>query len=247
MGRLQADGNLEYLGRVDHQVKVRGYRIELGEVEAVLLEHAAVQAAAVVAVKANGEGAEQQLVGYLVVAPEKEVTVGQLRSYLKERLPEYMVPRQLVLLAELPLTAHGKVDRKALAASGPVSPAAETEYIAPVSEVEQIIATIWQEVLAVDKVGLNDNFFDLGGHSLLLIKLQARLQEALDGDLSIVNLFEYPTINLLCQYLAQKEKPSASRDQTDGRLEMLRAGRARQELQLKLRNRLRPQDPAETR
>jgi acyl carrier protein len=194
LGRMREDGNLEFIGRVDHQVKVRGYRIELGEVEAVLREHPEVQVAVVLAAATAAQPPQQQLVGYVVAAPETQPTAQQLRSYLKERLPAYMVPAQLVLLAELPLTAHAKVDRKALAALVLPSLTAETDYVAPTTELEQRVAAIWQEVLAVDKVGLTDNFFDLGGHSLLITKLISRLRRDFHIEIPLLTIFRAPTV-----------------------------------------------------
>jgi acyl-coenzyme A synthetase/AMP-(fatty) acid ligase len=156
VGRYRADGELEYVGRRDEQVKLRGYRIELGEVEAVLREHSEVSEAVVIM---RAEGGDQQLVAYVVGG---EAGAVELREYLRERLPEYMAPSAIVRLAELPLTANGKVDRRALPA--PERRAIAAGYVGPRSPVEETVAGIWANVLGVEKVGIHDNLFELGGH-----------------------------------------------------------------------------------
>ncbi len=201
--RQRADGELEYVGRMDQQVKVRGYRIELGEIEAVLSRHEAVQEAVVVA--RTEAGGEQRLAGYVVPQTTGDetgtVATSELRAYLRERLPEYMVPQTLVLLAELPLTPNGKIDRKALPApEGPGSQEMLT-YVAPRTELEQQIAGIWQTVLGVEKVGMHDNFFDLGGHSILLIEASSKLRLALQRELSVVDMFRHPTVSAMAEFL----------------------------------------------
>jgi hypothetical protein len=201
--RQRADGELEYVGRMDQQVKVRGYRIELGEIEAVLSRHEAVQEAVVVA--RTEAGGEQRLAGYVVPQTTGDetgtVATSELRAYLRERLPEYMVPQTLVLLAELPLTPNGKIDRKALPApEGPGSQETLT-YVAPRTELEQQIAGIWQTVLGVEKVGMHDNFFDLGGHSILLIEASSKLRLALQRELSVVDMFRHPTVSAMAEFL----------------------------------------------
>ncbi|HEY9013807.1 MAG TPA: non-ribosomal peptide synthetase, partial [Gemmatimonadales bacterium] len=172
MVRWLDTGELAYVGRGDAQVKVRGFRIELGEIEAVLASHAAVREAVVV-LKADKSG-EQRLVAYLVC--EKQPASSELRSYLQERVPEYMVPQVFVSLERLPLTANGKVDRGALPepdvtslapGSGYLAPRTAADYIAPRTAVEEIVASIWSQLLDVERVGVTDNFFELGGHSLL--------------------------------------------------------------------------------
>jgi acyl carrier protein len=173
--RYRADGNLEYLGRLDHQVKVRGFRIELGEVEAVLLEHPRV-AQAVVVVREERVG-DRRLVAYFVSGVERGVTVTELRKHLRARLPEYMVPQHFVELEGLPLMPNGKLNRRALPVPFSVE-AAEEAYVAPRTEMEARVAAIWREVLGIERVGVHDNFFDLGGHSLLTIKVATRIEEA---------------------------------------------------------------------
>src|SRR5215208_932476 len=195
--RWRADGRLEYLGRSDQQVKIRGHRIELGEVEAALNEHELVRAGVVVARAGAGPGADQQLIAYIVPAnadEEKRELNRVLRQHLQERLPDYMVPNLFMELERLPLTASGKVDRRAL--PEPPSYCAETGgiYEAPLTTVEEVLCHIWAEVLRLDQVGINDNFFELGGHSLLATRLLGRVQNAFEVRLTLRSLFEARTV-----------------------------------------------------
>jgi amino acid adenylation domain-containing protein len=190
--RYLPDGRLEYLGRLDHQVKVRGYRIELGEIEAALLRQPAIRQAVVVARQESET--EQRLVAYVVAEQETEFKVSEARQALRKQLPEYMVPQVVVILEEMPLTANGKVDRRRLPAPEQARPELEKAYVAPGNEVEQQIAAIWQEVLHVERVGIHDNFFDLGGHSLLATQVVSRIRDALRTELPLRNIFETPTI-----------------------------------------------------
>ena len=202
LARYRADGIIEYLGRIDHQVKIRGFRIELAEIEAVLSQHPKVRECAILA-KCD------RLIAYAVLHPGETLTVSELRNYLAEKLPGYMVPSGLVTLDEMPLTVNGKVDRQALPAQESLRPELEVAYVAPQTELEQIIATIWQEVLHLEKVGIYDNFFDLGGHSLLIVQVHSRLQARLERNISMVEMFKYPTIELLANHLSfnREEKP----------------------------------------
>ncbi|HEX5726159.1 MAG TPA: non-ribosomal peptide synthetase, partial [Longimicrobiaceae bacterium] len=190
--RWRADGAIEYLGRLDFQVKVRGFRIELGEIEAVLRGHESVTDCVVVA---RAEAGEQRLVAYIV----GEAVVEALRAHVRRSLPEYMLPSAFVFLDTLPLTSNGKLDRKALPAPELVS--AEVSYVAPRRPLEAAMAGIWAEVLGCARVGVNENFFDLGGHSLLLVRVQARLHETLDRKIPIVDLFRFPTVAALAEHL----------------------------------------------
>jgi amino acid adenylation domain-containing protein len=194
--KWRADGNLEFLGRADHQVKIRGFRIELGEIEAVLQQHAEVEHAVVVA-REDGS-AERRLTAYVVARGRQEETARTLREYLKEKLPGHMSPAYYVFLDRLPLTQNGKVDRKAL--PNPEQPAAAV-YVAPRTSIQQLIAKIWQEALAVERVGLDDNFFDLGGHSLLVARVRFTLREKLGRDVALVDFFTYPTVRALAHRL----------------------------------------------
>lgn len=202
LARYRADGIIEYLGRIDHQVKIRGFRIELAEIEAVLSQHPKVRECAILA-KCD------RLIAYAVLHPGETLTVSELRNYLAEKLPEYMVPSALVTLDEMPLTVNGKVERQALPAPESLRPELEVAYVAPQTELEQIIATIWQEVLHLEKVGIYDNFFDLGGHSLLIVQVHSRLQARLERNISMVEMFKYPTIELLAKHLSfnREKKP----------------------------------------
>ncbi|MGH9933378.1 MAG: non-ribosomal peptide synthetase [Pyrinomonadaceae bacterium] len=198
--RHRSDGKIEYLGRADGQVKLRGYRVELREVEAALLGHGGVKEAAVVV---REEGSEKQLVGY-VVGADGSVKAVELRAYLKQRLPVYMIPSTFVFLPALPLTSHGKVDRKALLALDLPLPASELAYVRPRTALEKAITNIWGAVLQIDKLGMNDNFFDLGGTSLTLIQVRSKVRETLNKEIPLIELFEYPTISELARHLSQK-------------------------------------------
>jgi amino acid adenylation domain-containing protein len=177
LGRFLPDGRLEWLSRLDHQVKVRGHRIELGEIESVLAQHAAVERAVVLAKGRPGE--EQRLIGYLVAAGGMEPTATELRKHLKAVLPAYMVPAAFVFLDEFPLTPSGKVDRKALDRLESRRQADEDAYQPPRTPTEAFLAELWRELLSVERIGLRDNFFDLGGHSLLAMKVIARVEKGI--------------------------------------------------------------------
>jgi amino acid adenylation domain-containing protein len=200
--RYRADGALGFLGRIDHQVKLRGFRVELGEVEAVLASHPAVRASAVVALADRRE--DLRLVAYVVVNAEASVpgTPAELRAFLKKALPDSMVPSSFVSLAALPLTPSGKVDRRALPAPDGASLGSGAELAAPATAVEEVLAEIWRKVLGVTRVGRHDNFFDLGGHSLLLAELRQRLQERFGRELSMVEMFRHATVAAMAEHLA---------------------------------------------
>ena len=199
--RRRADGNVEYLGRADDQVKIRGYRIEPGEITAVLREHAEVKEAIVLV--QHDTGGEKRLVGYVVAkAREEELKQSELRSYLQERLPDYMVPARLALVDHIPLLPNGKIDRKSLLAADLTE---ETEsYVAPRNAVEEIVANIWGEVLGVKQVGVEDNFFELGGHSLLATQVIARTRDVFGVEIPLHLLFESPTVAGLSDRLREQ-------------------------------------------
>ena len=204
LARYLPDGNIEFLGRIDNQVKIRGFRIELSEIEAVLSQHPAVKETIVIA----GEDVpdDKYLVAYIVPKQEQipmedvQSFASLLRQFLKEKLPEYMVPRAYMVLESLSLTANGKVDRHAL-------PIPETitfhnlDYVAPRSQVEELLAQIWAKVLGKEQVGVHDNFFELGGHSLLATQLTSRIRDTFQIDLPVRNLFEAPTVEQLAKYI----------------------------------------------
>ncbi|HEV3048878.1 MAG TPA: non-ribosomal peptide synthetase, partial [Longimicrobium sp.] len=188
LGRWRADGALEFLGRTDFQVKVRGFRIEPGEIEAALREHGGVRECAVLA---REDAGERRLVAYVVGDVEAEA----LRAHARRSLPEYMVPAAFVTLEALPLTPNGKLDRKALPAPD-FAPSAEC-YVAPRTPVEEVLAEIWAEVLRLERVGVHDSFFDLGGHSLLIIRLLADIRATFDLEISIRTVFSKPTLEAM--------------------------------------------------
>ncbi len=198
LARYLPDGSIEFIGRNDSQVKVRGHRIELGEIEAVLRQHEKVRQA-VVAVR-EGARAEVRIVGYVVGEGAEVVDAGELRRMVSERLPDYMVPSFLVVIDELPLTRNGKVDLNALPAPEAVRTAPDEHYVAPRNEIEQAITRVWQEALGVERIGVHDNFFDAGGHSLLMVQVHNKLSEAFGKEISIVEMFAKPTISALAQY-----------------------------------------------
>jgi surfactin family lipopeptide synthetase A len=214
IGRYMTDGNIEFLGRIDQQVKIRGFRIEIGEIENTLRQHQQVQDAVVVAVP---QGADRKLIAY-VVGHDGPVLVHELRSFLQKRLPDYMLPAAFAVLADLPRTPNGKVDRQALPGLENLGAEAGLPYSAPQTEVERSIAGVWQEILALKRVGLNDNFFDLGGHSLLLVQVHDRLERLLKVKISLVDLFRYPTIESLAEFLGVVETASTRLDRAEERV-----------------------------
>jgi amino acid adenylation domain-containing protein len=202
MARYLEDGNIEFVGRVDGQVKIRGFRIELGEIEAALSRHERVRECVVVA--RDDDAGEKRLVGYIVDGEGEPLSTGELREHLKHQLPEYMIPTAFIMLDELPLTHNGKVARESLPAPDHARPELDSVYVAPQTEVEKLIADVWQDVLKIERVGTHDNFFDLGGHSLLVVQVQRRLQETFNQELPITEMFKYPTISALSNRLYQE-------------------------------------------
>jgi amino acid adenylation domain-containing protein len=227
--RWRADGNLEYLGRFDHQVKVRGFRIEPGEIETALRALPGVEDAVAV-VREDTPGA-RRLVAYFTAAPGAPApAVGDVRAHLRDAVPEHMVPSAFVALEALPMTPNGKVDRLAL----PVPegrPEGGEDYVAPRTPTEEALAAIWSEVLEVPRVGAHDNFFDLGGHSLLVVQLHARLRETLAPGLSVADLFGIRTLADLARQvdaMREAEDDVPSREETLGRADARRSRLARQ-------------------
>jgi amino acid adenylation domain-containing protein len=213
--RWLSDSAIEYLGRMDFQVKIRGFRVELEEIEEALRQHWGVREVVVMV----REEAGKQLVGYVVLAGETACTTTELRDYLRQKLPNYMVPAAWVVLPALPLTPNGKVDRKALPLPGADAVAElSAAYVAPESETERKIAAIWQDVLGVARVGRNTNFFDSGGHSLLAIRVASKIQKAFARKLPITEVFRNPTVKLLAKYLTVHDggvKLTRSREQIE--------------------------------
>ncbi|HEY6804799.1 MAG TPA: condensation domain-containing protein, partial [Pyrinomonadaceae bacterium] len=199
VGRWLNEGGIEYLGRLDEQVKLRGFRIELGEIEAALLRHEQVKEATVV-VKKNESG-DKQLVAFLTGEPGLLIT--ELRGSLKQQLPEYMIPGALVVLENLPLTPNGKIDRRVLLEMESGRAKAEQEMVQPRTPIEEVLLGIWSSVLRLEKIGVEEDFFDLGGHSLLATQVMSRVREAFGVEVALRALFESPTIAGLAQQIEQ--------------------------------------------
>ncbi len=207
LARYRADGNIEFLGRLDHQVKIRGFRIELGEIEAVLGLHPAVRETVVVA-REDVPG-DKHLVAYVVFHKEQTATVGVLQSHLMKQLPTYMVPSAFVLLEALPITSNGKVDRRALPAPQPTKRTAEETFVAPTLLGHQQLIHIWEELLDARPIGIRDNFFHLGGHSLLAAHLVARIEQDFRKKIPLSTLFAGPTIEDMANALYRQEDASS--------------------------------------
>ena len=200
--RYLPDGNLEFLGRIDNQVKIRGFRIELGEIEALLKQYTGVRDVVVLA--REDDPGNKRLVAYVVPKQGKFPGISELQIFLRNKLPEYMVPSAFVLLKNLPLTSNGKVDRQSLPSPEITRPDLEATFVAPRIPVESSIASIWAEILQLEQVGIYDNFFDLGGHSLMVTQVVSRLRDAFEVDLSLTDFFEVPTVANLAVLIAQK-------------------------------------------
>ena len=229
------DGRIKFLSRIDHQVKIRGFRIELGEIEAAISETGL---AANTAVLARTTGERSELVAYVVPAEAAHSTLNngaaadsiesELRLRLRAALPEYMIPSAFVLLAEIPVTRNGKVDRAALATLQPDAALIRQKYAPPRNQLEKMIASVWQEELKVERVGLNDNFFDLGGHSLLMTRVYYRLEPEFRGKLSIVEMFRNPTIGTLAQFLNEDSSRLAPLENVEASAQRQKTARAKQ-------------------
>jgi amino acid adenylation domain-containing protein len=203
LARFLPDGNLEFLGRADFQVKLRGFRIEIGEIEGALENQAGVGQAVVVAreFKSRTQSDDKRLVAYIVPRVGTKLEVADLRAALAATLPEYMVPSHFVFLDSFPLTANGKIDRKALPDPSTIDNESDAAPELPRSEMERVIAQAWKDALAVDDVGLNENFFDLGAHSLMVAEVHMQLQQMLGREISLVDLFQFPTVTALANHL----------------------------------------------
>ena len=198
--RYLADGTVEFLGREDGQVKIRGFRVELGEIETALSQHPSVREAVAVAPKVKA--GSRMLVAYVVPEPGEEPASGELRAFLRERLPDYMIPSTFVGIDRLPLSPNGKVDRRALPAPDTTKRDIDESFAGPRDHFEEMIVGIWEEVLGVEQVGVHDNFFDLGGHSLLATQVVSRLRQAFQIEFPLRNLFETPTVAELAENVA---------------------------------------------
>jgi amino acid adenylation domain-containing protein len=221
------DGNIAFLGRIDHQIKIRGFRIELGEIESALSQHPDVQEA--VAVAREDVPGDKRLVAYLVLRHAQDNAEKELRGFLQQRLPEYMVPTSFVLLEALPLTPSGKVDRKALLMPVEVRPNLDASYVEPRNSLEQEIAEIWAQILRLDRVGANDNFFELGGTSILGVQMMIRLQKKLGRSLRVVLLYQHSSVGELAQALQSEDDQVQDYQSVQARAQQQRAIHHRQE------------------
>jgi amino acid adenylation domain-containing protein len=207
LARYRADGTLEFLGRIDHQVKIRGFRIELGEIEMLLHQHSAIRDVVVIA-REDIPG-DQRLVAYIVLHEGLSVTASDLQSYVTKHLPAYMVPSAFVLLDKLPLTPNGKVDRRALPVPDMLPRMQTDEYVSPRTPAEEILASIWSQVLGIERVGIHNNFFDLGGHSLLATQISARLCQTFQVELPLQSFFQAPTVAQMAGVVTQMQAAGA--------------------------------------
>ena len=220
--RYREDGELTFVGRADQQVKVRGYRVELGEIETVLSEHASV-GQAVVVLREDKPG-EPRLAGYVTAAKSGAEPDGEeLRQYLKQRVPEYMVPASIMMLGQLPLSPNGKLDRRQLPTPEPARRV--QQYVAPRNELEEELAKIWQEVLSLPRVGVEDNFFDLGGHSLVATQMVSRVRARCKVELSLQSIFQHPTIASLAIHIMQSQLERLKPDEAMRLLEEIDAAK----------------------
>jgi len=223
--RYLPDGNIEFLGRIDHQVKIRGFRIELGEIEAGIAQHPAVREIAVIAREAVP--GDKRLVAYVVAASPAADLVGQLRALLRVSLPEYMLPSDYVFLAALPVLPNGKLDRRALPPPSAARRGLDTPFVAPRTSVEETLAGIWSEVLGLDRVGIQDNFLELGGNSLSATQVISRVIKRFELELPIQFLFQTPTVAEMAAVITQSQALSHSEVQGllgKGRAHILRGG-----------------------
>jgi hypothetical protein len=228
LARYLADGNIEFLGRADQQVKIRGFRIELGEIEAVLRACPGVRDA-VVAMREITAG-EKSLVAYAVPESAGGISDERMRSVMRAALPDYMMPAAFVELEALPLTHNGKIDRKALPHPDRASRSPARSYAPPRNGLEQTIATVWREALNLEQVGLADNFFDLGGHSILAVQVHHKLNEVLDRRISLIDIFRFPTVSALAAHLGADAPEPASVGQGVDRAEARRQAMQRRRI-----------------
>jgi len=211
MVRWRADGTLDFLGRIDHQVKLRGFRIELEEIEAALASQDGITT--VVVIVREDVAGDKRLVAYFVSRDGDAPEIDTLRRALKARLPPYMVPSAFVALDSMPTTPNGKLDRQALPAPDGATREREHDFVAPATPVEQALAEIWGHVLVVDRVGIDDDFFDLGGHSLLAVKMVAQVFDDLGVELALRRLFETPRIRELAAGITEQMLGDADEDE----------------------------------
>ncbi|HET6977270.1 MAG TPA: amino acid adenylation domain-containing protein [Pyrinomonadaceae bacterium] len=195
--RVLPDGNIEFLGRLDHQVKLRGFRIELGEIESVLKTHSAIRESVVIL--GEDVAGDQRLIAYLVTENGAELAGSELRNFLQEKLPAYMIPSEFLSVDQMPLTPNGKVDRQSLPSLGGKQLSQEKNYVTPRNPLENSLADIWAEVLQLERVGATDNFFELGGHSLIATRVISQIRDRLQMEISLQEFFNSPTVTELAQ------------------------------------------------
>ncbi|NET88079.1 MAG: amino acid adenylation domain-containing protein [Kamptonema sp. SIO1D9] len=221
LGRYLPNGNIEFLGREDFQVKINGHRIELGEIESTLKLHPLIREVVLTTVAETEES--QQLVAYLVIKSNsnnlENLSANEWRNFLEQKLPEYMIPAHFIILETLPLTVNGKIDRRALPVPKNIRTPEKFAFVKPQTEIQQSIAAIWREILQLEEVGIHDNFFELGGNSLLLIKTQVRLQEIFAQELSVVEMIKSPTIDALAKFFTSGEARETAAKQGQNRAE----------------------------
>lgn len=227
LARYLSDGNIQFLGRIDNQVKIRGFRIELGEIERVLGKHPNIRE--VVVLVREDEPGQRRIVAYIVANQKSTYAQSEYISFLQEQLPEFMMPSAFVMLEALPLTPNGKVDRRALPAPSSQRPQLEQPYVAPQSELERLLESVWSKLLKIDRPGIHDNFFDLGGNSILSLQVVVQVQQELGIDLPVVKLFQHPTISGLANYLSPNQGSQKSYDKVQSRAQRQKAAHARRQ------------------
>lgn len=228
--RFLPSGDIEYIGRIDNQVKIRGFRVELGEIEAAINKHPSISTSVVIL--QEDKSGNQTLIAYTTLQPDKTLTTPELRRFLQNKLLDHALPTAFMILEALPLTSNGKVDRQALPMPDVLRPELEVAYVIPQTEVEKTIASVWRKALNLEKIGIHDNFFEIGGHSLLLVTVHSQLQEILKAELSTLDLFRYPTINSLANYLNSSPNSTAFLQENDTQAEKISSGKAQQRKRL---------------
>jgi natural product biosynthesis luciferase-like monooxygenase protein len=220
LAKFKKEGTIEFLGRLDQQVKIRGFRIELGEIETILAKNLSVKEAIVVA-REDVPG-DQRLAAYVLIQDGNKIDSADLKNYLKDKLPEYMIPSHFVFMDAYPLTPNGKIDRKQLPPPSEFESERSEEFVSPENEYEEIIAKVWQKILNLPKVGTRDNFFDLGGHSLLAVQVHRDIKEKINHQLVLTDIFRFPTIKSLAEYLSSSENGSSKKDERiDARIKVM--------------------------
>ncbi len=214
LARYRSDGNIEFLGRIDNQIKIRGFRVELEEIEQALRSLSGVTDCVVV-LREDSDG-DKRLIAYVVLDSHNKLTTAELRNYLKTKLPSYMVPAVFETIEALPLLPSGKINRRALPEQGPTLETNDS-FVAPRTPIEQLLAVEWCDVLKLERIGIHDNFFELGGHSLLAAKVVSKVRNNLEIELGMVDLFQAPTIASLAALLF----PRGAQNESEGELATL--------------------------